>query len=92
MLSLMNINMDESGFFFGQILNIFYLLTQIRILSKFLISLSKMCNSPPKKNSSILHESQDLSVFAKKNEISQKLKTFTHACTFRSLDKLMNHG
>ena len=25
-----------------------------------------MCNSPPKKNSSILHKSQDLSVFAKK--------------------------
>jgi hypothetical protein len=47
-------------------------LKQIKILSKFLISLSKMCTSPPNKNSSNLHESQELSEpLPKKTEISQ---------------------
>ena len=52
--------MGESGFFWTNTEN-FLLLTQIRILSKFLISLSKIHTSPPKKTSSNLNESQELS-------------------------------
>ena len=40
-----------------------------------------MCNLPPKKKSSNLHESQDLSVFDKKTEISQHTENF-HQCYY----------
>ena len=74
--------MGESGFFWPNTEN-FLLLTQIRILSKFLISLSKIHTSPPKKNSSNLNESQELSGPLPKQLKSVKiLKTFTHAVIY----------
>jgi hypothetical protein len=60
----------------------FLLLTQIRILSKFLISLSKMCTSSPKKLIKFTQISRIVWTFAKKLKSVKILKTFTHVITF----------
>jgi hypothetical protein len=62
----------------------FLILTHIRVLSKFLISLSKMSTSPPKKTHKIytkLKNCLDLQCRPKKTQTKsfKTLKTFTHA-------------
>ena len=59
----------------------FLLLTQIRILSKFLISLSKMCTSSPKKTHQIYTNLKNCLDLCQKTEISQNTENF-HPCYY----------